>query len=65
MDWREGTLTMTEGVKLKWDFDADEIMIDTGDDNFIYLSDRQAENVITGLSYQLNEMRKARNRAES
>lgn len=72
MDWREGTWTMTEGQSFRWGFDADEIIL-TLDESSIdgppeetlvfWLSERQAENMITGLSFQLNEMRKARNRA--
>ena len=72
MDWREGTWTMTQGQKFRWGFDADEIVITLDETNLdglpaetevYYLSERQAEQMICGLSYQLTQMRNARGRA--
>lgn len=62
MDFREGTWTMTEGEKIQWDHDADEIIIDTGCDQMIWLSETQTVNMIAGLSHALNEMRRERGR---
>lgn len=67
MDWHEGTWTMTEGEKVLWTVDGDEIMVTLDgkwiDERDIWLSERQAENMITGLSYQLNRLREERGRA--
>lgn len=74
MDWREGTWTMTEGQKFRWGFDADEIVITLDETNLdglpaetevYYLSERQVENMITGLAFQLNKMREERNRGKA
>lgn len=65
MDWREGTWTLTEDESLLWGANTDgEIVLVVRhkgeEDEVIYLSERQAENMITGLSYQLGKVRMAR-----
>ena len=66
MDWHEGTYTMTDGERITWTIDGDEVLVTLNgkwiDERDIYLSERQAENMITGLSYQLNRLRQERNR---
>ena len=69
MEWQHGTWTMTEGQRLFWCVDGDEIMVTLegsgAPDRDFWLSERQAENMIAGLSYQLNLLREARGRATS
>lgn len=66
MDWHEGTWTMTEGQSVTWTVDGDEVLFSvTGnmaDEVDVWLSERQAENMIAGLSYQLNRIREERGR---
>lgn len=66
MDWREGTHTMTEGERALWTVDGDEVMVTLEGsgmpDRDFWLSERQAENMITGLAYQLNRIRQERGR---
>lgn len=66
MDWQEGTWTMTEGQRLLWTVDGDEIMVTVegsgSPDMDFWLSERQTENMITGLSFQLNRLRQERGR---
>lgn len=64
LDWHEGTWTMTEDQKVTWTVDGDEVMVTVSGsgcpDLDFWLSERQAENMITGLSYQLNRIREER-----
>lgn len=66
MDWHEGTWTMTEGERILWTVDGDELMVTLegsgNPDRDFWLSENQAVSMITGLSYQLNRLREERGR---
>lgn len=62
-DWETGTETMTDGERVSWFVDGDEVVVESNlAKNAIYLSVRQTENMISGLATMLNTIKEMRNR---